>query len=69
VAPKREPLTAEDREDMCIHFCGSDYDLLVKEHIFKVVFQDMGFRLSSGIETRGLRLYEARQAGRFPFNQ
>ena len=58
------------RDDaICIHFYGSNYDLRVEEHIFKVVFQDMGFRLSSGIETRGLRLYEARQAGRFPFNQ
>jgi hypothetical protein len=54
---------------ICIHFCGRDDDLLIKEHIFKVVFRDMGFRLSSDIEMHGQRLYEARQAGQLPLNQ
>ena len=65
----RDGKLASRADAMCIHFCGSDYDLLVKEHIFKVVFKDMSFRLSSDIEMHGQRLYEARQAGQFPFNQ
>jgi hypothetical protein len=58
------------RDDaICIHFCGSNDDLLVEEHIFKVAFRDMGFRLSSDIEARGERWYEARQAGTWPFDK
>jgi len=58
------------RDDaICVHFCGSNDDLLVKEHIFKVAFRDMGFRLSSGIEAHGERWYEARQAGTWPFDK
>jgi hypothetical protein len=49
--------------------CGSNDDLLVEEHIFKVAFRDMGFRLSSDIEARGERWYEARQAGTWPFDK
>jgi hypothetical protein len=49
---------------LCVYiFCGSRDDLLVKENILKVVFKDMGFRLSSDIEIHRQRLYEARRAG------
>jgi hypothetical protein len=58
------------RDDaICIHFCGSNDDLLVEEHIFKVAFRDMGFRLSSDIEAHGERWYEARQAETWPFDK
>jgi RHS repeat-associated protein len=59
-----------DRADaICVHFCGNNDDLLVKEHIFKIVFKDMNFRLSSDVEAHGARWYEARQAGRYPFDK
>jgi hypothetical protein len=64
----RDGKLASRADAICVHFCGSDYDLLVKEHIFKVAFRDMGFRLSSDIEAHGERLYNARQAGTWPFD-
>ena len=65
----RDGKLASRADAICVHFCGRDFDLLVKEHIFKVAFRDMGFRLSSDIEAHGERLYEARQAGTWPFDK
>jgi hypothetical protein len=46
---------------ICIHFCGDDIELRIKEHIFKVVFRQMGFPLASDIEKYGQRLYNTTQ--------
>ncbi|WP_329026147.1 RHS repeat-associated core domain-containing protein [Streptomyces sp. NBC_01423] len=47
---------------ICIHVCGDDSTLRIREHIMKVQFEKMGFKLSSGIEGFGRNLYNKRQA-------
>lgn len=47
---------------ICIHVCGDDTALRIREHIMKVQFEKMGFKLSSGIEGFGRNLYNKRQA-------
>ncbi|MEU6318105.1 GIY-YIG nuclease family protein [Streptomyces sp. NPDC047009] len=46
---------------ICMHVCGNDDALRIREHIVKVQLQEMGIRLSSGIEGRGRNLYNDRQ--------
>ncbi|MEU2180013.1 polymorphic toxin-type HINT domain-containing protein [Streptomyces thermolilacinus] len=52
----------KDGPVICIHVCGDDNALRIREHIMKVQFEKMGFKLSSGIEGFGRNLYNKRQA-------
>ncbi|MGW1201644.1 polymorphic toxin-type HINT domain-containing protein [Streptomyces cyaneofuscatus] len=52
----------KDGPVICIHVCGDDTALRIREHIMKVQFGKMGFKLSSGIEGFGRNLYNKRQA-------
>ncbi|MGW0703226.1 polymorphic toxin-type HINT domain-containing protein [Streptomyces sp. NPDC002867] len=52
----------KDGPVICIHVCGDDTALRIREHIMKVQFEKMGFKLSSGIEGFGRNLYNKRQA-------
>jgi RHS repeat-associated protein len=52
----------KDGPVICIHVCGDDTDLRIREHIMKAQFGKMGFKLSSGIEGFGRNLYNKRQA-------
>ncbi|WP_406841899.1 RHS repeat-associated core domain-containing protein (plasmid) [Streptomyces sp. AHU1] len=52
----------KDGPVICIHVCGDDTALRIREHIMKVQFEKMGFQLSSGIEGYGRNLYNKRQA-------
>lgn len=50
-----------DKSDaICVHVCGDDAALRIREHIFKDQFQKMGIKLSSGIEGYGRNLYNDR---------
>jgi hypothetical protein len=42
---------------ICIHVCGDEDALRIREHIIKVQFQKMGIKLSSGIEGWGRNLF------------
>ncbi len=52
----------KDGPVICIHVCGDDTALRIREHIMKVQFEKMGFKLSSGVEGFGRNLYNKRQA-------
>jgi intein/homing endonuclease len=54
---------------ICMHVCGNDAALRIREHIVKVQFKKMGIKLSSGIEGWGRNLYNKRGAKQleFPF--
>lgn len=50
----------KDGPVICIHVCGDDTALRIREYIIKVQFGKMGFKLSSGIEGFGRNLYNKR---------
>ncbi|MEV8597620.1 polymorphic toxin-type HINT domain-containing protein [Streptomyces sp. NPDC052012] len=51
----------KDGPVICMHVCGNDDALRIREHIIKVQLQKMGIKLSSDIEGRGRNLYNDRQ--------
>lgn len=63
----------KDGPVICMHVCGNDDALRIREHIVKDQLQKMGIKLSSGIEGQGRNLYNARQQRanqlELPFNE